>query len=312
MNYTDRIKQLIESVVKANDNQEITGQRLQDVLIAMLDATEETYKLVDSLEVGGVALLQTLGNSETMGISQKVLTEYITNIQEQISQEISNREQSETALETELKEYTDVEQTRAEAAEQNLQDQIYDIIGGQTTVSLSVNPTAVFADGENKSVTFVATSSPNRATIIFDGREPVEGTRAEFVVVVNSSTPTAITKSATFTVAGVNKGTKSATVRLVYPIFYGAGIELNEVFFIQYQVATATPARTYDITIPEGGGYIYFKIPKEQVSQISKVVLDEENPSPIDGAIISSDSNYNVWRSNSQYDSGTYRIKVTA
>lgn len=121
MSYTDRIKQLIESVVKANNNQEITGQKLQNVLIAMLDATEETYRLIDSLEVGGVALLQTLGDSETMGISQKVLTEYITKTQEQISQEISNREQAISALETELKGYTDAE---VEAAEQTVQNNI--------------------------------------------------------------------------------------------------------------------------------------------------------------------------------------------
>lgn len=86
MNYTDEIKQLIESVVKTNNNQEITGQLLQNVLNRMVDATEQVYKLVESLEVGGVALLQNLGDSETMGISQKVITQFIQHLQTLISE----------------------------------------------------------------------------------------------------------------------------------------------------------------------------------------------------------------------------------
>lgn len=192
------------------------------------------------------------------------------------------------------------------------QAQIDAIVSDKTTVALTVTPAAVFADGTDKTVMFIATSTPTKATIVFDGGQPVENTRAEFPLVVNSGTPVSITKTASFTVAGINKGTKSATVKLVYPIYYGAGMSYETVNFIQYPDATVTPARTYIITIPEGGGYIFFKIPKEQVSQISRVVLDEENPSPIDGSIVSSDSNHNIWRSNVQYDQGTYRFKVTA
>lgn len=84
MNYTDQIKQLIISTIKTNNNEEITGQNLQEILISMLNIAEELYLLIESIEEAGVALLQSLGDSETMGISQKVITQYINSLQTQI------------------------------------------------------------------------------------------------------------------------------------------------------------------------------------------------------------------------------------
>lgn len=86
MNYTDDVKQLIESTIKANNNQEITGPILQRVLDAMLNKSEELYLLVDSIQQGGIAVLQELGGSETMSISQKVITEFLTALQQQIAE----------------------------------------------------------------------------------------------------------------------------------------------------------------------------------------------------------------------------------
>ena len=86
MNYTDDVKRLIESVIKANNNQEITGPILQRVLDAMLNKSEELYLLVDSIQQGGIAVLQELGESETMSISQKVITEFLTTLQQQIAE----------------------------------------------------------------------------------------------------------------------------------------------------------------------------------------------------------------------------------
>lgn len=86
MSYTDNIKQLIASTIKTNDNQEITGQIMFEVLNAMLDATEQAYKLIESIEVGGIALLQELGDSEVMGISQKIITQNIQQLQNLISE----------------------------------------------------------------------------------------------------------------------------------------------------------------------------------------------------------------------------------
>ena len=75
---------LIQSIVKPNNNQEITGQLLQNVLNQMIDASEELYQLAQSIQEGGIAVLQDLGESETMSISQKVITHFIRELQREI------------------------------------------------------------------------------------------------------------------------------------------------------------------------------------------------------------------------------------
>lgn len=314
MSYTDRIKQLIKSVVKANDNQEITGQRLQDVLIAMLDATEETYKLIDSLKVGGIALLQTLGDSETMGISQKVLTEYITNIQEQISQETSNREQAISALETELKSYTDAEQERAEAVEQNLQDQINEIVGGDATVSLTANPPTIFV-GQQYNIALNATTNKPASSIIIKkaGVQIASGSGQSLphTDIVTADATSVISYSAEFIISGVTR-TTSRNVTAVYPIYFGAGMEQTDVLGIAACKATAqtTPNGTYNVTIADSPKYIWFFVPSG-MPQITSAKMNgfdfplEAQSDATEGGVV-----YKVYRTPNTQETGTYSIII--
>lgn len=332
MSYTDRIKQLIESVVKANDNQEITGQKLQNVLIAMLDATEETYKLIDSLEVGGVALLQTLGDSETMGISQKVLTEYITNIQEQISQEISNREQAISALKTELKSYTDAEQERAEAAEQtlqnninaeqsraeiveqNLQGQINEIVGGDATVSLTANPPTIFV-GQQYNIALNATTNKSASSIIIKkaGTQIASGSGSSLqkTDIVTADATGSISYSAEFIISGITR-TASRNVTAVYPIYFGAGLEQTDVLGVAACKVTArtTPNGTYNVTVADSPKYIWFFVPSD-MPQITSAKMNgfdfplEAQPDATEGGVT-----YKVYRTPNTQETGTYSIII--
>ena len=131
--------------------------------------------------------------------------------QRELGEEVQNRIDGDAAVTIHCEQYTDAETQRAQQAEaaeairaqgveNSLQEQIDNIVSKATTVALSVSPTAVFADGTDKVVTFVATSSPSKATVVFDGGEPREGTRLEYEVTVNSETPTTVTKTAQFTV----------------------------------------------------------------------------------------------------------------
>ena len=216
--------------------------------------------------------------------------------QQELTEEVQNRIHGDAEVTTHCEQYTDAETLRAQQAEtaetlraqqaeSNLQDQIDAIVSKDTTVNLTVSPTAVFADGTDKMVTFVATSSPTKATVVFDGGEPQEGTRLEFPVTVNSETPATITKTAQFTVQGVSKGSKSATVALVFPIYYGAG-QSAEVLDTEEMVAhsaIASPSFIQEITT-EDDDYIFFEVP-EGMANINKLQLWDDPSFPTDLSI---------------------------
>jgi hypothetical protein len=205
--------------------------------------------------------------------------------QQELATEVQNRIDGDAAVTTHCEQYTDAETQRAQGVENDLQAQIDAIVSKDTTVSLSVSPTAVFADGTDKEVVFVATSSPTKATVVFDGGEPQEGTRLEFPVTVNSATPTTVTKTAQFTVQGVSKGSKSATVSLVFPIYYGAGssADVLDTEAMVAHAAIASPSFTQSITT-EDNDYIFFEVP-EGMADIHKVQLYDDPTFPTDLSI---------------------------
>ena len=216
--------------------------------------------------------------------------------QQELTEEVQNRIDGDAAVTLECKQYTDAETERAQAAEaaetlraegveSDLQDQINEIVSKDTTIALTVSPSAVFADGTDKTVTFVATSSPTKATVVFDGGEPQEGTRLEYPVIVNSSTPTTVTKTAQFTIQGVNKGSKSATVSLVFPIYYGAGASadvLNTEAMTAHS-AIASPSFIQSITTQDND-YIFFEVP-EGMANIQRLQLWDDPSFPTDLSI---------------------------
>lgn len=196
----------------------------------------------------------------------------------------------------------------------NLQDQINEIVSKDTTVGLSVSPAVVFADGTDKVVTFVATSSPTKATVVFDGGEPQEGTRIEYPVTVNSATPTTVTKTAQFTVQGVNKGSKSATVALVFPIYYGAGqsADVLNTEAMTAHSAVASPAFIQSITTVDND-FIFFEVP-DNMANIQRLQLWDDPSFPTDLSIEAVDTpreGYKAFKTVNSRLAGTHTYKVS-
>ena len=234
--------------------------------------------------------------------------------QAELESEVQNRIDGDASVTTHCEGYTDAETTRAQGAEADLQAQIDAIVSKDTTVNLTVSPSAVFADDTEKSVVFVATSSPTKATVVFDGGEPVEGTRIEFPVTVKSATPTTVSKTAQFTVQGVSKGTKTATVALVFPIYYGAGASADVLNTEEMEAhsAVTSPAFTQVITT-EAGDYIFFEVP-DGMADIHKLQLYDDPAFPTDitiESVATPREGYKAFKTVNDRRAGTHTYKIS-
>ena len=240
---------------------------------------------------------------------------------EAIRQETDKRENEDKELEERLKKYTDSEKERAEKAEKGLQEQINAIVSDKAEVSFSVSPSAAFADGSK--CTFVFTASSSTTSDVQFGEqggdviEEASGvTRKDFSVELSSDKPLTKTYQASFTVAGVSKGSKSATIRLVYPVFYGAGKSYDNAHLVQLSTAQATPARTYQIAT-ETGDRLYFEVPNGM--SIGSVQLVDNPNFPTDVAMREIESKrtgadgsaYRCYESVSTFSEGTHNYKVS-
>lgn len=234
--------------------------------------------------------------------------------QQELEVEVQSRIDGDANVTQHCEQYTDAETQRAQGVENDLQEQINSIVSKDTTVGLTVSPAAVFADGTDKTVTFVATSSPTKATVVFDGGEPQEGTRLEFPVTVNSATPTTVTKTAQFTVQGVNNGSKSATVALVFPIYYGAGASaavLNTDAMTAHS-AVASPAFIQSITTADND-FIFFEVPGN-MANIQRLQLWDDPSFPTDLSIEAVDTpreGYKAFKTVNSRLAGTHTYKVS-
>jgi hypothetical protein len=245
--------------------------------------------------------------------------------QRELGEEVQNRIEGDAAVTTHCEQYTDAETQRAQQAEaaeairaqgveNSLQDQINNIVSKDTTIGLTVSPAAVFADGTDKTVTFVATSSPTKATVVFDGGAPQEGTHLEYQVIVNSATPTTVSKTAQFTVKGVSKGSKTSTVALVFPIYYGAGQSaavLNTEAMTAHS-AIASPSFIQSITTADND-FIFFEVP-EGMANIQRLQLWDDPSFPTDISIEAVETpreGYKAFKTVNSRLAGTHTYKVS-
>lgn len=143
----------------------------------------------------------------------------------------------------------------------HLQEQIEEIIGGSSVVSLSATPAIVYA-GESVSVTLTATSSPAASSIVLTGNGLEEnlgsGTRQTYTHNLTFQNAGSVTYKATFSVSGK---TKEATrnVTAVFPIYYGAGADYNAATI--KASARTSPAGTYTIAVGTKGHKVFFLVP---------------------------------------------------
>ena len=148
--------------------------------------------------------------------------------------------------------------------------EIDDIVAAQTPLNLSVSPTLIEA-GATTNISVAATASlddPNEVCShiqILRGSTPVlEGFDVRSISGVDSYQPVTngTTKyKAVFNIRGSEK-TKEVNITAHFPIYYGAGSDrtLPDKANLT-KVLKASPAGNYNITVPSGGGFIFFMIP---------------------------------------------------
>lgn len=148
--------------------------------------------------------------------------------------------------------------------------EIDEIVAAQTPLNLSVSPTLIEA-GATTNISVAATANldnPNEVCShiqIFRGSTPVlEDSDVRSISGVDSYQPATngTTKyKAVFNIRG-NEKTKEVNVMAHFPIYYGAasGKTLPDKANLTKTLKTS-PAGSYNITVPSGGGFIFFMIP---------------------------------------------------
>lgn len=196
-----------------------------------------------------------------------------------------------------------------------LQEQINEIVSEKATVALAATPTAVFADGETHSIVFRATSTPTDATVTFagDGEEPETNTTesglATFDRNVSSEDRVTLSYHADFEIAGVSKGRKTATVALVWPIYYGHGANYGAATLQASETPRASAGGTYTIATADGE-HIYFELPDNMTLHSISLVSTYETSLSF-REIASSREGYKAYENVEERGAGTYNYKIS-
>lgn len=325
------LKEEISQYIKTNNNEEITGEVLQQILLTMVASLGSGY------QVAGIATPETQVETPDERMAWVLGAGTYSNFGDEF--EVKENEFGIVLYDEDFRVYkvtvgrlTDEEITEdsrnpVESAVlfrkfASIQQEIDEIISGAATVTLSASPTAVFADGTGKNVNFTAASSPTPAKVTFkekdsggEGETVDDVTSHVFQVVINSEAQGTKTYQAAFEVAGVSKGVKEASVKLVYQVFVGAGADYEGATF-EGQTARPTPAGEYDISTHEGD-HLMFDVPSGM--SISRVQLYDNPDFPTDVAVtvIQSSrtgldgSEYVCYQSVGTFAEGTHRYKVS-
>lgn len=194
----------------------------------------------------------------------------------------------------------------------DLQSQIEDINNSKATLTLTAYPTDTFdAENNSRQAQLTLVSSRETSTLkILKGTTIIKSGNKTTTISenVNPVKTTVYAGEATF---GSVVVTTSIKIYVVHKIKYYAGQSYDE--SSASSRLAKTPDGTYSITIPEGGGYIYFYIPTDlglKATYELLVALKEETPTPIDMQKEHSDSNGILWRSEASYDPGNFQFTV--
>lgn len=325
------LKEEISRYIKTNNNEEITGEVLQQILLTMVASLGSGYQVAGiatpetQVETPDERMAWVLGagtynnfgdefevkeNQFCIVLYDEDFRVYKVTVGRLTDEEITEDSRNPVESSAIFRKFSDI------------QKEIDEIISGGTTVMLSASPAAVFADGTDKNVNFTAASSPTPAKVTFkekgsggEGETVDDVTSHVFQVVVSSEAQGTKTYQAAFEVAGVSKGVKEASVKMVYQVFVGAGADYAGGSFTG-QTARATPAGTYNITT-EDGDHLLFDVPAGM--SISRVQLYDNPNFPTDVAveIIPSGrtgrdgSAYTCYQSVSTFAAGTHAYRVS-
>lgn len=247
----------------------VTPEKLSDDVKPFI--TEELYKMIESLQVGGVALSNFLGNREDIGITQMALTEMIHRIWRAIG--------GITGID-----YLDFRMT---------------IEPSQTFVSESTTVT-VTADSTN-SFSFFNSIKIYANDILISEAENVSVHSIEYTVSDNT----------TFKCVGVMAGETYSKEKKVYkevPFFMGSGTVYTDIINEECRKPLdGTLEGNYDITVKNTGEYIFIIIPISKKDEFRRADM---NGYEIPFAAPSVMQDYVVYKSLNTYQAGTYNIDI--
>lgn len=237
----------------------------------LLRKEQEIYQTITTLVIGGVALKQEFGNEVNYGISQKVITEKIDEIQDKI-------------------------------------DKLHPVVFG---ISLAAAPNLIYDGVQSNVVVSGAMLNEKPANIkLYKGNELIyeEDNIAEFNEEVEVSTRTTFNVQAEQN--GLTYENQ-ITVNTTNPFYIGAGSTYNTIIDNQYKQSIKTnPSGTYIITVQNNQDYIFIIVPSNMnVNRVTS--SNFQVPITSATSIIVDGKSYKYYRTANSLDSGTYTIVIS-
>lgn len=206
-------------------DQSVTNEKMMDGDLSWEKLNAALQNIITtSAGQHGIPLSTEFGDSDLLGVTQKTLTE----------------------------------------SRDSLQQQIDEIVGGGATTGLSLSTTMEFV-GTVVDVVAMATCSQSAVISIRESGGEPDSSSGD--VMSFSRTFAGVSQNKTFvagySVRGVVKPEKSASISFVYPLYYGAGDAYTDLLNVAHRASKrATLGATYNVAVTGAPTYIWFVIPK--------------------------------------------------
>lgn len=247
-----------------------TGQL--DTLYELFNTTKEEFEsVINSVEAGNMAVSQTFGNIQTIGISQKTLTEIINKVMDNVDG-VTNNDTFGAKITTNFtlfnKGTTNVATIEAECLE-----------GIATSMKLYANDELIYEEENCESITYNHSISDT----------------TEFIVITERANG----------LTHVNK----KVIECVPPVYCGAGSNYSEVVTsANIQTARKSPSGYYTIVAPNNK-FIFFVVPATMTIDKFKL-MDFQMPFEKTATTILNGVSYDVWKSEDTYEADTYEVQI--
>lgn len=235
--------------------------------------TNEQYNMIASLQVGGIALSDQLGDREDIGISQKALTKLIGKIWEAI---------------------------------EDPEHHVFDFV-------LNVVPDTSFKeDGVTVSITCDSTgaiSNFDDIKVYVDDVLIAESSDLEVFTTSAFITHTSVIKAVGTIIGKVITKTKQAVVEI--PFFMGSGQNYQDVMNMDcHKELIGTLEGNYDVTVKRNGDYMFIIIPishRDEFRRADMNGLGLKVEIPLNEVVY---DDFVVYKSANTYKAGTYNIDI--
>lgn len=247
-----------------------TGQL--NTLYELFNTTKEEFEsVINSVEAGNMAVSQTFGKIQTIGISQKTLTELINKLMDNVDG-VTDNNTFGTKITTNFtlfnKGTINVATIEAESLD-----------GMATSMKLYANDELIYEEENCESITFNYLISDT----------------TEFTVVAEKTNG----------LTHVNK----KVIECVPPVYCGAGSNYSEVVISSnIQSARKSPSGYYTIVVPNNK-FIFFVVPATMTIDKFKL-MDFQMPFEKTATTTLNGVSYDVWKSEDTYEAATYEVQV--